>query len=380
MATTAALVDYFLTVDGLPGESVDVQHKGAFEIKEFSFEIENKTTIGSATGGAGAGKIKFDEFQIKKTTDKASPIFFRNCAAGTHYKTVVLSVRKAGGDPSSAGNDFLKVTFSDVLTSRYVNTASSSPPPQPPPVEVITAPVDVIQLPPGQIIGPELPEDSIAFNYAKVQFVTNATRLSVPPAAGAMLSFDAATNTLKITDAPGGVFTVGTQGGTVSYSITEYNVLASLVDLIKSVLPTASAKLMVSEVREAATPPPPVDTTNVGPGSSALAPQPVLHFDVLFYTPADGVLTLEDLTRPGKRIGTLTVDPRGAPASLDIDLTETLVQGNLNSFGIRLQLRGAPIPGLTGGGDEGPEERDFEPNRNASASFTLEFVVDVAGQ
>ena len=48
----------------------------AFEIKDFSFGIENPTTIGSATGGAGAGKIKFNEFLITKTTDKASPNFF----------------------------------------------------------------------------------------------------------------------------------------------------------------------------------------------------------------------------------------------------------------------------------------------------------------
>ena len=48
----------------------------AFEIKDFSFGIENPTTIGSATGGAGAGKIKFNEFSITKTTDSASPNFF----------------------------------------------------------------------------------------------------------------------------------------------------------------------------------------------------------------------------------------------------------------------------------------------------------------
>jgi hypothetical protein len=33
----------------------------------------SKATIGSATKGAGAGKIKFNEFTIKKTTDQASP-------------------------------------------------------------------------------------------------------------------------------------------------------------------------------------------------------------------------------------------------------------------------------------------------------------------
>jgi hypothetical protein len=32
---------------------------GVFEIKDFSFGIENPTTIGSASGGTGAGKITF---------------------------------------------------------------------------------------------------------------------------------------------------------------------------------------------------------------------------------------------------------------------------------------------------------------------------------
>src|SRR5882672_4329811 len=123
------------------GETQDVyyQKKNAFEIKDFSFGAENPTTIGSATGGAGAGKIKFNEFTIKKTTDQASPLFFRNCAAGAHYKKVTLAVRKAGGDPKSAGTDFLKVVFSDVLTSRYVNTGVQPAPP-PPPVDVVVAP------------------------------------------------------------------------------------------------------------------------------------------------------------------------------------------------------------------------------------------------
>jgi type VI secretion system secreted protein Hcp len=90
----------------------------AFEIKDFSFGVENPTTIGSATGGAGAGKIKFNEFTIKKTTDSASPAFFRNCAAGAHYKKVILEMRKAGGDPQSAGKPFLTFYFDTVFTTK----------------------------------------------------------------------------------------------------------------------------------------------------------------------------------------------------------------------------------------------------------------------
>jgi type VI secretion system Hcp family effector len=90
----------------------------AFEIKDFSFGVENPTTIGSATSGAGAGKCKFNEFTIKKTTDSASPAFFRNCAAGAHYKKVVLEMRKSGGDPSKAGTPFLTFYFETVFTTK----------------------------------------------------------------------------------------------------------------------------------------------------------------------------------------------------------------------------------------------------------------------
>lgn len=38
---------------------------GAFEIKDFSFGIENPMTIGSATGGAGAGKTSIGEIKPK---------------------------------------------------------------------------------------------------------------------------------------------------------------------------------------------------------------------------------------------------------------------------------------------------------------------------
>ena len=90
----------------------------AFEIKDFSFGVENPTTIGSATGGAGAGKIKFNEFTIKKTTDKASCKFFKNCCVGAHYKTVVIAMRKSGGDPDTTGKEFLRFTFDTVFTTK----------------------------------------------------------------------------------------------------------------------------------------------------------------------------------------------------------------------------------------------------------------------
>ncbi len=100
---------YFLT---------EAKPSPAFELKEWGFSVENKTTIGSATGGAGGGKAEFPAFTIKKLVDSASPNFFRNCVAGAHYKTVTLACRKAGGDPSSAGRPYIKYTFGTVFTTK----------------------------------------------------------------------------------------------------------------------------------------------------------------------------------------------------------------------------------------------------------------------
>ena len=105
----------FLTVDGINGPNGS---PCVFEIRDFSFGVENPTTIGSATGGAGAGKAKFNEFTIKKTVDSASPAFFKNCVTGAHYKTVTLTMRKAGGDSESSGQVFLKYSFSTVFTTK----------------------------------------------------------------------------------------------------------------------------------------------------------------------------------------------------------------------------------------------------------------------
>ncbi len=103
-------VDAFLsmTTGGktIEGESKDAAFaKTAFEIEDFSFDVENPTTIGSATGGAGAGKVKFNEFHITKVVDKASPALFQHMASGAHFEKVTLSVRKAGG---GAGTGTLK--------------------------------------------------------------------------------------------------------------------------------------------------------------------------------------------------------------------------------------------------------------------------------
>jgi type VI secretion system secreted protein Hcp len=129
------------SVAALPVGTVTFDDAPAFEIKDFSFSIENSITTVGSTGGAGAGKVKFNEFTIKKTTDTASPALFRNCAEGRHYKTVVILVHKA---PGATGGDSATTRYEleDVLISSYIGGASGT--------------------------SPDAPAESVSLNYAKI--------------------------------------------------------------------------------------------------------------------------------------------------------------------------------------------------------------------
>jgi Type VI secretion system effector, Hcp len=69
-------------------------------ISSFSLGAENAVTIGSSTGGAGAGKMKFQSFEVVKPLDSLSPSLFLDLASGAHYSTVLIIVRRRSGEMS----------------------------------------------------------------------------------------------------------------------------------------------------------------------------------------------------------------------------------------------------------------------------------------
>lgn len=131
-----ALVDYFLKIDGIEGESQDSKHKGEIQIESFSW---GETNTGSAVqgGGFGAGKVAMQDFHFTMTVNKSSPKLMLACANGQHIKTAVLTARKAGKDQQ----EFLKWTLSDILVSSYQHGGSQ---------------------------GDVIPVDQISFNFGKV--------------------------------------------------------------------------------------------------------------------------------------------------------------------------------------------------------------------
>jgi type VI secretion system secreted protein Hcp len=133
-----ALVDYFLKIDGIQGESQDKTHKNEIEIESWSWgAMQSGTAVRG--GGMGAGKVQMQDFHLTMRVNKSSPKLMLACAQGEHVKSAILTCRKAGKEQQ----EYLKVTFSDLLVSSYQTGGSGGS--------------DIV------------PVDQIALNFSKVE-------------------------------------------------------------------------------------------------------------------------------------------------------------------------------------------------------------------
>jgi len=130
-------VDYFLKIDGIPGESEDAKHKNEIDLESWSWGESNSGTH-AAGGGGGAGKVSMNDFNFVMRVNKASPKLFLACASGQHIKEALLTCRKAGKEQQ----EYLKIKFSDLLVASYQTGGSS---------------------------GDVVPAEQIALNFSKIE-------------------------------------------------------------------------------------------------------------------------------------------------------------------------------------------------------------------
>jgi hypothetical protein len=95
------------------------------QISRFSLGADNTVAIGSSTSGAGAGKVKFQDFEVVKPLDGLSPSLFVDLASGAHFKTVLIVVRRRSGNMSIPA--FVYVMKLVALTEIHVTGSSESP-------------------------------------------------------------------------------------------------------------------------------------------------------------------------------------------------------------------------------------------------------------
>jgi len=133
-----SVVDYFLKIDSIPGESQDSKHKDEIQLESWSFGGTQGGTMAFG-GGGGAGKVQMQDFHFVMKNCKASPKLFLAMTNGQHIKNAILVCRKAGKEQQ----EYLKYTFTDLLISSFQTSGSGSS--------------DV------------LPMDQISFNFSEIE-------------------------------------------------------------------------------------------------------------------------------------------------------------------------------------------------------------------
>jgi type VI secretion system secreted protein Hcp len=109
-----AQVDYFLKIDGIPGESKDSKHPDEIDVYSWAFGGAQAGSFGVG-GGGGSGKVHMQDFSFTKKLDKATSELFLNMCNGCHIPKGVLTCRKAGKEPL----EYLKITMQDLLVSSF---------------------------------------------------------------------------------------------------------------------------------------------------------------------------------------------------------------------------------------------------------------------
>jgi type VI secretion system secreted protein Hcp len=150
---TSGPADYFLKLDGIPGESTDAQHPNEIVIGSFSWGINGKLT------GCAAAPLRaaFAAVSFVKHLDKSSPKLASAVATGHHIATAVLTLRKAGDQPL----EFLVITLKDVLVTSYSITGLG-----------------------------DLPQDSFSLQYSRITFKYTTQNPDGSPGTSVAFCFD----------------------------------------------------------------------------------------------------------------------------------------------------------------------------------------------
>ncbi|HET9699742.1 MAG TPA: type VI secretion system tube protein Hcp [Burkholderiales bacterium] len=109
-----AVLDAFLDIPGIPGESQDSKHKGEIDVLSYTHTFTQGEKVKGVRGNCSP-------VQIVKFLDRATPALALGAVTGQTIPTMTLTLRKAG-DKSA---DFYNVTMQDVIVvSTQVNEAS----------------------------------------------------------------------------------------------------------------------------------------------------------------------------------------------------------------------------------------------------------------
>jgi type VI secretion system secreted protein Hcp len=102
VAPAEAAVDYFLEIDGVPGESQDAKFLKSVDVESYSW--------GASASPEKKVGVRLQDLSVTKKLDLASPRLFQRLVEGTSIPSMELIGRKAGETQLV----FLRMCFQDV--------------------------------------------------------------------------------------------------------------------------------------------------------------------------------------------------------------------------------------------------------------------------
>lgn len=117
--------DIYIKIDGIDGESTDVDHKGWIEIQNISTGITlpfSNSSYSASGGGTNTGRADFDYITFSKFLEKSSVKLQEFCGTGKTAPKAEIHFCQAGdGD---AKHVYMKYILKDVVIANYSVSAS----------------------------------------------------------------------------------------------------------------------------------------------------------------------------------------------------------------------------------------------------------------
>jgi type VI secretion system secreted protein Hcp len=116
-------VDYFLKLDGAPGESQHASHSNEIRVLSWSWGGDSESTVGR-TQGSGAGKVTMEPLTIVAELDSSYTKLAGFLTQGKHIASGQLSAVKHGSD----NQDYITVKLTEVFVASMNVSASGQVP------------------------------------------------------------------------------------------------------------------------------------------------------------------------------------------------------------------------------------------------------------
>jgi len=87
----ASMIDAFLKIDEIPGESQDSTHPGEFDLQSFALSVSQSGSM-ALGGGGGTGQASFGDIPIMTYVGKSTPELMLRCATGKHFPKAEIAL------------------------------------------------------------------------------------------------------------------------------------------------------------------------------------------------------------------------------------------------------------------------------------------------